>query len=116
MGARYDWASSQYKGGGATVKVEYLSIVVSGDLAFTVGIERQEGARVGDQQNPGGGEHYEPRKSFAGKTAPGSWCTATATRLLKSRRPPQARNRVIAWNTFPGNKYGDGEGVSLTRR
>ena len=51
VGARYDWASSQYKGGGATVKVEYLSIVVSGDLAYTVGIERQEGARVGDQ-NP----------------------------------------------------------------
>ena len=52
VGARYDWASSEYKGGGATVKVEYLSIVVNGDLAFTVGIERQEGARVGDQQNP----------------------------------------------------------------
>lgn len=52
VGARYDWASSQYKGGGATLKVEYLSIVVSEDLAFTVGIERQEGARVGDQQNP----------------------------------------------------------------
>ena len=53
VGARYDWASSQYQGGGATMKVEYLSVVVSGDLAFTVGIERQEGARVGDQQNPG---------------------------------------------------------------
>ena len=49
--ARYDWASSQYKPGGATMKVEYLSIVVSGHLAFTAGIERQEGARVGDQ-NP----------------------------------------------------------------
>lgn len=51
VGARYDWASSQYKPGGATMTVEYLSVVVSGDLAFTVGIERQEGARVGDQ-NP----------------------------------------------------------------
>ena len=51
VGARYDWASSQYKPGGATVNVEYLSVVVSGDLAFTVGIERQQGARVGDQ-NP----------------------------------------------------------------
>ncbi len=51
VGARYDWASSQYKPGGATLKVEYLGIVVSGDLAFTVGIERQTGARVGDQ-NP----------------------------------------------------------------
>ena len=52
VGARYDWASSQYKGGGATVKVEYVNIGVSGDLAFTVAIERQEGVRVGDQQNP----------------------------------------------------------------
>lgn len=51
VGARYDWASSQYQPAGATMKVEYLSVVVSGDLAFTVGIERQEGARVGDQ-NP----------------------------------------------------------------
>ena len=51
VGARYDWASSQYKPGGATMNVEYLSVVVSGDLAFTVGIERQQGARVGDQ-NP----------------------------------------------------------------
>ena len=53
VGERYEWASSQYKGGGAKMKVEYLSIIVSGDLAFTVGVERQEGARVGDQQNPG---------------------------------------------------------------
>lgn len=52
VGARYDWASSQYKGGGATMIVEYLSVVISGDLAITVGIERQEGARVGDQQSP----------------------------------------------------------------
>lgn len=53
VGARYDWAASQYKGGGATLKVEYLSVVVSRDLAFTVAIERQEGARVGEQQSPG---------------------------------------------------------------
>lgn len=52
VGARYDWASSQYKGGAATMKVEYINIGVSGDLGFTVAIERQEGVRVGDQQNP----------------------------------------------------------------
>jgi|SRR5215207_2461246 len=52
VGARYEWASSQYKGGGATMKVDYLNIGVSGDLGFTVAIERQEGTRVGDQQNP----------------------------------------------------------------
>ena len=51
VGKLYDWASSQYKAGGATLKVEYVSILVSGDLAYTVGIERQEGARLGDQ-NP----------------------------------------------------------------
>ena len=51
VGKRYDWASSQYKAGGATLKVEYVSILVSGDFAYTVGIERQEGARLGDQ-NP----------------------------------------------------------------
>lgn len=51
VGARYDWASSQYKPGAATMNVEYLSVVVRGDVAFTVGIERQKGARVGEQ-NP----------------------------------------------------------------
>jgi len=34
VGARYDWASSQYRAGNATVKVDYHSIVVSGDLAL----------------------------------------------------------------------------------
>jgi ketosteroid isomerase-like protein len=49
VGARYYWASSQYREGGATMNVEYINIGVSGDLAFTVAIERQKGARVGDQ-------------------------------------------------------------------
>lgn len=51
VGPRYDWASSQYKAGGATMKPEYLSTGVSGDLGFTVAIERQEEARLGSQ-NP----------------------------------------------------------------
>lgn len=50
VGARYDWASSQYRPGNAMLKVDYLNIVVSGDLAFTVGVERQQGARVGTQR------------------------------------------------------------------
>jgi ketosteroid isomerase-like protein len=49
VGARYDWASSQYKAGDATTKVEYISKVVEGDLAYTVAIERQTGARVATQ-------------------------------------------------------------------
>ena len=45
VGARYDWASSRYEGGKATLKVEYVSVVVLGDMALTVGIERQEAPR-----------------------------------------------------------------------
>lgn len=52
VGARYDWASAQYRPGNATVKVDYRNILVNGDLAVTVAIERQEGALVGTQ--PGG--------------------------------------------------------------
>ena len=49
VGARYDWASSQYRPGNATMKVDYHNIIVSGELAFTVGVERQQGALVGSQ-------------------------------------------------------------------
>jgi ketosteroid isomerase-like protein len=49
VGARYDWASSQYKEGSATLKVEYINVGVNGDMAYTVSIERQTEARVGDQ-------------------------------------------------------------------
>jgi ketosteroid isomerase-like protein len=52
VGARYDWASSQYRSDGATLKVDYLNIAVSGDLAFTIGIERQQGVRVGAGKTP----------------------------------------------------------------
>ena len=50
VGARYDWASSQFKDSGATQRIEYLNTGVSGDLAFTVTIERQEGVRRADQE------------------------------------------------------------------
>lgn len=52
VGARYDWASSQYRAAGATLRVDYLNIAVNGDLAFTVGIERQQGVRVGAESTP----------------------------------------------------------------
>lgn len=52
VGSRYDWASSQYGTGEATMKAEYLNITENGDLGITVAIERQEGARVGNQQSP----------------------------------------------------------------
>ncbi|HSN68835.1 MAG TPA: nuclear transport factor 2 family protein [Thermoanaerobaculia bacterium] len=52
VGARYDWASAQYAQAPATVDTEYLSIVISGDLAFTVAIERQTGMRAGEGPPP----------------------------------------------------------------
>ena len=52
VGPRYEWASSQFKAGGARIKVEYLNTGASGDLAFTVAIERQEEVRLGNQENP----------------------------------------------------------------
>ena len=48
--ARYAWAASQFEPSGATVRVEYLSTVVSGDLAYTVAIER---SRVRVRGTPG---------------------------------------------------------------
>jgi ketosteroid isomerase-like protein len=51
VGSRYDWASSQYKDSDAKIKVEYLNIGDSGDLGFTVAIEREERVRLGNQQD-----------------------------------------------------------------
>lgn len=50
VGARYDWAASQYRPGDATLKVDYHTIAVSGDLAYTVGVERQSNVRLGTQE------------------------------------------------------------------
>jgi ketosteroid isomerase-like protein len=49
VGARYDWASAQYRPAAATLKVDYHTVAVHGDLAYTVGIERQTGVLVGAQ-------------------------------------------------------------------
>ena len=51
VGPRNDWASSQFKNIGAHQNIEYLSIGTSGDLAFTVSIERQE-AQIVTQARP----------------------------------------------------------------
>jgi ketosteroid isomerase-like protein len=40
VGSRYDWAVQRFHDSGATLKVEYVSTGVSGDLAYTVAIER----------------------------------------------------------------------------
>lgn len=51
VGPRYDWASSQFANSGSTQKIEYLNTGVSGDLAFTVSLERQD-VRIGEKDNP----------------------------------------------------------------
>jgi ketosteroid isomerase-like protein len=49
VGSRYDWAAARFQPSGAKVNVEYLSTVVSGDLACTVTIERST-VRLVDQE------------------------------------------------------------------
>jgi ketosteroid isomerase-like protein len=51
VGPRYDWAAARFRESGAKVKVEYISSAVSGDLAYTVAIERSE-ALVTGQDKP----------------------------------------------------------------
>ena len=48
---RYDWAAACFTASGAQPKIEYLAAGVSGDLAYTVSIERSE-VRLTDQGNP----------------------------------------------------------------
>jgi len=51
VGARYDWAATRFRDGAATLKVEYVSSGVSGDLAYTVALERSV-VRLADQAAP----------------------------------------------------------------
>ncbi len=51
LGPRYDWAAARFVESGAKAQVEYLASAVSGDLAYTVAIERSE-ARVVGQDKP----------------------------------------------------------------
>jgi len=51
VGPRNDWASSQFKDIGAHQTIEYLNTSASGDLAFTVSIERQV-AQLVSQDKP----------------------------------------------------------------
>ena len=47
---RYDWAVARFRESGAKVQVEYLASNVSGDLAYTVAIERSEALIVGQDK------------------------------------------------------------------
>jgi ketosteroid isomerase-like protein len=48
---RYDWAAARFENSGARVHFEYLSMGVSGDLAYTIAIERSR-VRIIDQKEP----------------------------------------------------------------
>jgi len=50
VGPRYEWAASRLEESGARVEIEYLSSVESGDLAYTVAIERSEAHLAGRDQ------------------------------------------------------------------
>jgi ketosteroid isomerase-like protein len=50
VGQRNDWASSQFTEGGTKRPFEYLNSASSGDLAFTVAIERDEVRPRGQDQ------------------------------------------------------------------
>jgi ketosteroid isomerase-like protein len=49
--ARYDWAARRFVESDAAVAVEYVSTVISGDLAYTVAIERST-VRLADAPAP----------------------------------------------------------------
>jgi ketosteroid isomerase-like protein len=50
VGPRYDWAAARFRESGAKVQVEYLASSVSGDLAYTVAIERSEALVLGQDK------------------------------------------------------------------
>jgi ketosteroid isomerase-like protein len=47
---RYDWAAARFVESGAKADVEYISSVVSGDMAYTVAIERSNALIVGQDK------------------------------------------------------------------
>jgi ketosteroid isomerase-like protein len=47
---RYDWAAARFEESGAQVQFQYLSSGVSGELAFTVAIERSTVRLVGQKE------------------------------------------------------------------
>jgi ketosteroid isomerase-like protein len=50
VGPRYDWAAARFKPSGAQVQVQYLAQAHSGDLAYTVAIERSTALVIGQDQ------------------------------------------------------------------
>ena len=50
VGPRYDWAAARFVESGAKVEVEYLTKLVSGDMAYTVAIERSNALIIGQDK------------------------------------------------------------------
>jgi ketosteroid isomerase-like protein len=50
VGARYDWAVRRFVPSGAQMQVEYLASGESGDLAYTVAIERSTVRVIGEEK------------------------------------------------------------------
>lgn len=48
--SRYDWAAARFRPSNAKLRVEYLASGASGDLAYTVAIERSESLIVGQER------------------------------------------------------------------
>ena len=69
IGPRYEWASAQFDASDAKVEFEYLVKQVSGDLAYTVAIER---ATVQYADRPGTHVH-ELRVTMIFRHEDGAW-------------------------------------------
>jgi len=50
VGPRYEWAAARFKPSDARLQVEYLSHAISGELAYTVAIERSEALVIGQDK------------------------------------------------------------------
>ncbi len=50
VSSRYDWAAARFGKSGTKVKIEYISSEVSGNLAYTVTIERSESLVTGQEK------------------------------------------------------------------
>ena len=74
VGARYDWAASQMKGSQPKKsKIDYIDIIVSGDLAYTVALASTiQGATTVEKD-----AKLRVTEIFQKKTAHGNFCIAT---------------------------------------
>jgi hypothetical protein len=70
--ARYDWAAARFEKSGAKAQFEYLSCAVSGNLGYSVAIERSvDGCRRGKAHGPAHESHFsQGKRSVETRAAP----------------------------------------------